>query len=92
MVCDMMKNYKLKIQYDGTKYSGWQFQNNSISVQQTITEALEVLTKEKIKYDFSFQRGFLENLEVKILRDIFGIKYFTEAMLALIRDIYNVYY
>lgn len=31
-------------------------------------------------------------IEVKILRDIFGIKYFTEAMLALIRDIYNVYY
>ena len=31
-------------------------------------------------------------MEVKILRDIFGIKYFTEAMLALIRDIYNVYY
>lgn len=31
-------------------------------------------------------------MEVKILRDIFGIKYFTEAMLALIKDIYNVYY
>lgn len=30
--------------------------------------------------------------EVKILRDVFGIKYFTEAMLALIREIYNVYY
>lgn len=26
--------------------------------------------------------------EVKILRDVFGIKYFTEAMLALIKDIY----
>ncbi|WP_195262864.1 glycosyltransferase family 2 protein [Clostridium sp. 1001275B_160808_H3] len=31
-------------------------------------------------------------MEVKILRDIFGIKYFTEAMLALIRDVYNVSY
>ena len=31
-------------------------------------------------------------MEVKILRDKFGIKYFTEAMLALIRDVYNVYY
>lgn len=29
--------------------------------------------------------------EVKILRDVFGIKYFTEAMLALIGDVYNVY-
>lgn len=31
-------------------------------------------------------------IEAKILRDIFGIKYITEAMLALIKDIYNVYY
>ena len=31
-------------------------------------------------------------MEVKILRDIFGIKHFTEAILALIKDIYNVYY
>ncbi|MBC2580168.1 glycosyltransferase family A protein [Clostridium sp. DJ247] len=31
-------------------------------------------------------------MEVIILRDVFGIKYFTEAMLALIREIYNVYY
>ncbi|MDU5106837.1 glycosyltransferase family 2 protein [Clostridium sp.] len=31
-------------------------------------------------------------MEVNILRDVFGIKYFTEAMLALIKDIYNVYY
>lgn len=31
-------------------------------------------------------------MEVKILRDIFGIKHFTEAMLVLIKDIYNVYY
>lgn len=30
--------------------------------------------------------------ELKILRDVFGIKYFPNAMLALIRDIYNVYY
>lgn len=43
-----MKNYKLIIQYDGTGYSGWQIQKNSNSVQQVITEALELLTREKI--------------------------------------------
>ena len=43
-----MKNYKLLIQYDGTNYAGWQIQKNSITVQQKITDALEVLTKEKI--------------------------------------------
>jgi tRNA pseudouridine38-40 synthase len=43
-----LKNYKLLIQYDGTNYAGWQIQKNSISVQQKIAEALEILTKEKI--------------------------------------------
>ncbi|HEX3074160.1 MAG TPA: tRNA pseudouridine(38-40) synthase TruA [Ignavibacteriales bacterium] len=43
-----MNNYKLLIQYDGTDYAGWQIQNNAVSVQSRITEAIEVLLKEKI--------------------------------------------
>jgi tRNA pseudouridine38-40 synthase len=43
-----LKNYKLTIQYDGTNYAGWQIQKNSITVQQKITEALEILTKTQI--------------------------------------------
>ncbi len=43
-----MKNYKLTIQYDGTEYAGWQIQKNSDTIQQRITEALEILIKEKI--------------------------------------------
>ena len=43
-----MKNYKLIIQYDGTNFSGWQIQKNSASIQQKITEAIEVILKEKI--------------------------------------------
>lgn len=43
-----MKNYKLIIQYDGTNYSGWQIQKNSQSIQQKITDAIEVLHKERI--------------------------------------------
>ena len=43
-----MKNYKLIIQYDGTHYAGWQIQKNNDTVQQQITLALEILTKEKI--------------------------------------------
>ena len=43
-----MKNYKLIVQYDGTNYAGWQIQKNGDTVQQRITEALEILTKEKI--------------------------------------------
>lgn len=43
-----MKNYKIKIQYYGSDYAGWQIQKNSVTVQQKITDALETLTKEKI--------------------------------------------
>jgi len=43
-----LKNYRLIIQYDGTNYSGWQIQKNSQSIQQKITDAIEVLLKEKI--------------------------------------------
>lgn len=43
-----MNNYKLIIQYDGTEYAGWQVQNNAVSVQQTIIDAIKVLLKEKV--------------------------------------------
>ena len=31
-----MRNIKLKIQYDGTNYHGWQIQKNDITVQETV--------------------------------------------------------
>lgn len=43
-----MNNYKIIIQYDGTNYSGWQYQNNAISIQQVITESIEKILREKI--------------------------------------------
>lgn len=43
-----MNNFKLIIQYDGSNYSGWQIQNNQVTIQQTITESIEILLKEKI--------------------------------------------
>lgn len=43
-----MKNIAVRLMYDGTKYHGWQFQKNGITVQQTIEEALSSLTGEKI--------------------------------------------
>ncbi|MEE8359408.1 MAG: tRNA pseudouridine synthase A, partial [Candidatus Omnitrophota bacterium] len=45
-----MKNIKLTIQYDGTRYSGWQSQKNSKAIQDIIEKALCELTGgEKIK-------------------------------------------
>jgi len=42
-----MRNIKLTIQYDGTRYSGWQFQKNGRSIQETIQDAVEKITGEK---------------------------------------------
>lgn len=39
---------KLIIEYDGTNYSGWQRQNNAVSIQSTIEEAIEKATGQKV--------------------------------------------
>lgn len=41
-------NIKLKIQYDGTKYHGWQIQKNEKTVQETLMRALEKITGETV--------------------------------------------
>lgn len=37
----MLGNVLLTIQYDGTRYHGWQVQPNAVTVQQTLQDALE---------------------------------------------------
>ncbi len=47
-----MRNIKLTIEYDGTRYSGWQCQNNRQSkktIQETIEKALRKILREKVK-------------------------------------------
>lgn len=41
-------NIKLTLQYDGTAYHGWQIQPNAITVQETLKNAIESLTEEKV--------------------------------------------
>mgnify|MGYP006198555643 CR=1 FL=1 len=41
--------YFLNLSYDGTRYSGWQVQKNSPSVQQTINEAMQKLLRQPIR-------------------------------------------
>ena len=41
-----VKNIKLVIEYDGTNYSGWQRQDNAITVQQRLEEAIKKVTGE----------------------------------------------
>lgn len=44
-----MPKIKIIIEYDGSNYSGWQIQNNSMTVQEKIEAALLRLTREKIR-------------------------------------------
>ena len=37
----------IQFSYNGTKYHGWQFQPNAISVQETLTKALAVVLNKK---------------------------------------------
>jgi len=43
-----MRNIKLTISYDGTRYSGWQFQKNGCSIQETIQKAIKKVTGETL--------------------------------------------
>jgi tRNA pseudouridine38-40 synthase len=43
-----MQRYKLKIEYDGTPFVGWQFQKNGLSVQEVLQKAIFNLSKEKV--------------------------------------------
>lgn len=44
-----MFNYLIKIEYDGTKFVGWQTQKNGVSIQDTIEKALKKVVRKKIK-------------------------------------------
>ncbi|MBI3468705.1 MAG: tRNA pseudouridine(38-40) synthase TruA [Planctomycetes bacterium] len=43
-----MRNIKLLLAYDGTEYHGWERQKDQRTVQQTLEEAIEALTGEKV--------------------------------------------
>lgn len=43
------KNHKLTIEYDGTRYHGWQVQPNGVSIQEEIEAALQTMTRQKVK-------------------------------------------
>ena len=43
-----MRNIRLKIEYDGKEFNGWQKQPNKLNIQGTIEKAIERITGEKI--------------------------------------------
>lgn len=42
-------NIKITLEYDGSRYHGWQKQNNVITIQETVEKAIEKITGEDIK-------------------------------------------
>ena len=42
-----MQRYKIEIEYDGTPFVGWQFQNNGLSVQKVLQDAIFAFSQEK---------------------------------------------
>lgn len=45
----MERNIKLILDYEGTAYHGWQFQENALSVQEKLEEAILKLTGERVR-------------------------------------------
>jgi tRNA pseudouridine38-40 synthase len=43
-----MQRYKIKIEYDGTPFVGWQFQKNGLSIQEVLQDAIFNLSNEKV--------------------------------------------
>ena len=43
-----MQRYKIKIEYEGTPFVGWQFQKNGKSIQEVLQRAIFKFTKEKV--------------------------------------------
>jgi len=43
-----MQRYKVKIEYDGTPFVGWQFQKNGLSIQKVLQEAIFLFSQERV--------------------------------------------
>jgi len=43
-----MRNFKMTVEYDGSAYCGWQRQDNGVSIQQMLEEAVEKITGQKV--------------------------------------------
>lgn len=42
------RNIKMVLAYDGTRYHGWQWQKNAITIQAIVEEKIQVLTREHV--------------------------------------------
>lgn len=95
----MEYNYLIKIEYDGTKYVGWQYQKNGISVQEVIEKKLKKYFKKKIKiigagrtdkgvHALGQCANFLTSVKIKNKKNFLSsINYFLRPHLISVLDI-----
>jgi tRNA pseudouridine38-40 synthase len=83
-----MYNYKLTIQYDGSKYSGWQIQAGCCTLQQAITDSIKTLTSQKVNLIGSGRTdsgvhalGQVANFKVEQQLDITKFRYSLNSVL-----------
>jgi tRNA pseudouridine38-40 synthase len=83
-----MNNYKLLIQYDGTNYAGWQHQENAVTIQQKIVEAVNTLINEEVNLIGSGRTdagvhalGQAANFKTEQELDLFKFKYSLNSIL-----------
>ena len=43
-----MPRYKIKVEYDGTNFAGWQYQKNGLSIQEILQNAIFQFSREKV--------------------------------------------
>ena len=73
-----MNNYKLTIQYDGTRYSGWQKQGNTAD---TIQGKIETVLQKWLKEDIEIRGSGRTDAGVHALCQVSNFK--TSATLSL---------
>ncbi len=83
-----MPNYKLKIQYDGTVYAGWQIQPHEMTIEKVIADVIEEIFHEKIKLIGASRtdagvhsRGQTANFHISKEIDLFTLKKGVNALL-----------
>ncbi len=86
--CGILNNYRLNIQYDGTRYAGWQIQKNVPTIQQTIRDAIKTLLKENVNLIGSGRTdagvhalGQAANFRTEVKLDLFKFTYSLNSIL-----------
>lgn len=84
-----MPNVRLTIEYDGSKFSGWQKQPNVRSVQSELERALNIALKEEVETLYAsgrtdagvHARGQVVNFFIKEEADLFRLKHSVSSIL-----------